>query len=330
MPRRRLPPRLYLDQTRQQWTIRDGAHFVRTGCATGEVADAERILADYIAQKYEPQRSPAPPVADILLAYLRDKVPTMKSRSNKYNISNLAAWWGDKTLDEVTAANCRKYAATKTQSAARADLEKLAAAIHYWHTEYGPLDKIPQVWKPPKPESRDRWLTRKQAARFLWETRRTEHLKRFVLLGLYTGSRSGVIRDLEWSWIDLERGTMRRRSPRTNETKNKRTPPIPIPRKLLHFLQRWQRADAGRSKYVVHYNGAQIKRDVQTAWRNAKTRAGLPWLHPHILRHTRATWMVQKGVTPWQAAGYLGMTVRVLEATYGHHSPEYLREAADI
>jgi len=119
MPRRRLPPRLYLDQTRQQWTIRDGAHFVRTGCATGEVADAERILADYIAQKYEPQRSPAPPVADILLAYLRDKVPTMKSRSNKYNISNLAAWWGDKTLDEVTAANCRKYAATKTQSAAR-------------------------------------------------------------------------------------------------------------------------------------------------------------------------------------------------------------------
>ena len=40
--------------------------------------------------------------------------------------------------------------------------------------------------------------------------------------------------------------------------------------------------------------------------------------------------MVQKGVAPWQAAGYLGMSVRVLESTYGHHSPDYQRDAADI
>jgi integrase len=329
MPRRRLPPRLYLDKGRQQWAILDGPRFIRTQCATDQIEQAQRCLAEYISSKYEPEPSPAPPVADILHAYLRDKVPTMKSRSNKYNIRNLAAWWGDKTLGQVTAANCRAYAKTKTQAAARADLDKLAAAIQYWHKEYGPLDKIPAVWKPPKVEPRDRWLTRSEAARFLWETRRTEHLKRFVLIGLYTGSRSGVIRNMEWSWIDLERGTMRRRAPRTSETKNKRTPPIPIPRRLLHFLRRWHRIDGGKVKHVVHYNGAQIKRDVQTAWRNAKKRAGLPWLHPHILRHTRATWMVQKGVAPWQAAGYLGMTVRVLEATYGHHSPDYMRDAAD-
>ena len=330
MPRRRLPPRLYLDKARQQWAILDGTNFVRTSCAHDELAKAERVLAEYIGQKYQPERSPAPPVADVLLAYLRDKVPTMKSRSTKYYVSNLAAWWGDKTLTEVTAANCRAYAKNKTQSAARADLEKLAAAIQYWHEEYGPLDKVPVVWKPQRVEARDRWLTRSEAARFLWETRRTEHLKRFTLIGLYTGSRSGAIRNLEWSWIDLERGTMRRRAPRTSETKNKRTPPIPIPRKLLHFLRRWHRIDGGKAKYVVHYNGAQIKRDVQTAWRNARKRAGMPWLHPHVLRHTAATWRVQRGIAPWQVAGFLGMTVRVLEATYGHHSPDYMREAADI
>ncbi|HWW33999.1 MAG TPA: site-specific integrase, partial [Xanthobacteraceae bacterium] len=138
-----------------------------------------------------------------------------------------------------------------------------------------------------------------------------------------------VILRLEWSWLDLQRGTMRRRAPGTSETASKRTPPIPIPRKLMHFLRRWKRADAGRAKHVVHYDGRPVK-DPHTAWDNAKRRAGLPWLHPHILRHTRATWMVQKGVPPWQAAGYLGMTVRMLEATYGHHSPDYLRDAADI
>jgi hypothetical protein len=40
--------------------------------------------------------------------------------------------------------------------------------------------------------------------------------------------------------------------------------------------------------------------------------------------------MVQRGVPPWQAAGYLGMTVRVLEQTYGHHSPDWQADAADI
>ena len=206
MPRRRLPPHLYHDQTRGDWVIRDGAAFVRTGVAYGEFAAAERALADYIADKYKPAPSPVPSMADVLLAYRRDKVPSMKSRAAIYNVRNLAEWWGDKTLADVTAANCRAFTATRTQAAARADLDKLAAAINHWHAEYGPLQVVPKVWKPPKPAPRERWLTRSEAAKFLWQCRRTEHLKRFVLIGLYTGSRAGVLRELQWSWIDLELG----------------------------------------------------------------------------------------------------------------------------
>ena len=50
---------------------------------------------------------------------------------------------------------------------------------------------------------------------------------------------------------------------------------------------------------------------------------------PHILRHTCATWLMQKGVDLWDAAGFLGMTVQQLEATYGHHHPDYQQEAAE-
>ena len=171
---------------------------------------------------------------------------------------------------------------------------------------------------------------RKQAARFLWEARRTEHLKRFVMIGLHTGTRSGAIRNLEWSWLNLDRGTMRRRAPGVGETKNKRTPTIRIPRQLLHFLRRWKRADAGKTKYVVHYDGQPIRRDIYRAWNTAKKRAELPWLHPHVLRHTAATWRAQRGVSPWQAAGFLGMTLKVFESTYGHHSPDFQKDAADI
>src|SRR5271168_2216711 len=48
----------------------------------------------------------------------------------------------------------------------------------------------------------------------------------------------------------------------------------------------------------------------------------------HALRHTAATWLMQRGVDPWQAAGFLGMTVQTLEQVYGHHHPDFQREAA--
>jgi hypothetical protein len=51
---------------------------------------------------------------------------------------------------------------------------------------------------------------------------------------------------------------------------------------------------------------------------------------PHTLRHTRATWLMQAGVNIWEAGGSLGMSVRVLEANYAHHHPDWQRRAADI
>jgi hypothetical protein len=49
---------------------------------------------------------------------------------------------------------------------------------------------------------------------------------------------------------------------------------------------------------------------------------------PHILCHTAATWLVQRGVPIWEAARFLGMSPEVPQETYGHHHPDYLRGAA--
>jgi hypothetical protein len=38
---------------------------------------------------------------------------------------------------------------------------------------------------------------------------------------------------------------------------------------------------------------------------------------------------MQRGVPIWQAAGFLGMSAEILERTYGHHHPDYLKDAAD-
>jgi integrase len=68
-----------------------------------------------------------------------------------------------------------------------------------------------------------------------------------------------------------------------------------------------------------------------TAWRNARERAGLDdEVTQHTLRHTRATWLMQKGVPLKQAADHLGMTMLMLQRNYAHHCPDWQQEAADV
>ena len=247
------------------------------------------------------------------MVYANEHLPYTRAAKNAaYNIGNLSKWWGDKHLSDVTSRNCRAYAAEKTLAAARRDLEVLRAAIGYWHREYGPLPAIPAVTLPPKSPPRVRWLLRNEVARLLWAARRTPHLARFILLGVYTGSRSGALLAAQWSWVDLVGGTMHRRTPGTAENAQKRSPPVRLGKRILAHLRRWRRLDGDFNGFVVHYDGQRIQK-MRRSWRTATEAAGLGAdVTPHVLRHTRATRMMQEGVDMWEAAGALGMSVEML------------------
>ncbi len=262
--------------------------------------------------------------------YATEEAPRKKTARNiAYNIGCVLEWWGDKTVAEIGAKTCRQYAATRTQAAADAHLQTLKSAVKYWHQEYGPLTAMPVFWRPPRPEPRDLWLTRQQAARLLWAARRVQHLRRFILLGLYTGSRSGVILSAEWDQIDLVGKTMSRLKRGAIPDPKKRAPKVRLGDRILAHLRRWKRLDGPHVKVICHYNGQKVD-DPHTAWKRATSAAGVPWMVPHALRHTRATWMMQAGVPIWEAAGFLGMSVRTLEKVYGHHAPDHQERAANI
>jgi integrase len=330
MPRKAQGPRLYLDPRRKQWVIRDGQNFVRTGCARADHEGAQKRLAEYIGSKYRPAPSPSPLIADVLLAYSQEHLPTTLAAANSaFNINNLKGFWGAKKLLDVNARNCRAYAETKSAGGARRDLETLRAAINYWHRFYGPLASVPFVVLPPKSEPRERWLTREEARRLRHAAMGTPHLYRFIVIGLATGSRSGAILGLEWSWIDFDRELMRRRAHGARESK-KRTPTVRLGAAILRLLRRWKRLDSGVSKYVCHYNGARVLK-IKRSWAKATKRAGLGKdVTPHTLRHTRATWLMQAGVPMWEASGHLGMSVETLQRVYGKHSPDYQKNAAEV
>lgn len=369
MPRPRSRPRLWLRPARYRgskliakatWIILDGGKHIATGCAQGEVDRAERALSEYIAAKYAPARQDRElsriDIADVLNIYVDDKTPTDADQRKKFvgRVNRLTEFWGGKMLIEVTGASCKSYAALRGRGGARRDLEDLRAAINH-HASLGYHRGIVAVTLPEKGDPRDRWLTRSEAAKILWvcwryreqqrrhrgedkgkrlptDKRPLRHLARFILMGLYTGTRAGAIataspeRCKGRSFVDLERGVFYRLAQGRRVT-NKRQPPAPIPPRLLAHMRRWKEKGIAVN-FFVEWNGRPIK-SVKTAFASAVEKAKLAEpATPHTLRHTAATWLMQAGVDLWQAAGFLGMSAATLERVYGHHHPSHLADAA--
>ena len=311
------------------------------------------------------------PIADVLAIYLDAELAKLRDRfavtdenedivpgirKFKKRIGRLNDWWGAKMLADVNGEQCRKYVKVRgNKGGARRDLEDLRAAINHHATE-GYHRGVVKIALPAKGEPRDRWLTRCEAAKLIWTCwryremqrmsrgpqkgdkvptgkRPLRHLARFILIGIYSGSRAGAIAAaspipaIGRAFVDLDRGRYYRRKQGSAKT-NKRQPTVPIPSRLLAHLRRWHRIDP-ETKHFVEFNGKPVS-SVKTAFKSAVRLAGLDsGVSPHTLRHTAATWLMQRGADPWQAAGYLGMSLEVLLNTYGHHHPDYLSDAVE-
>ena len=50
---------------------------------------------------------------------------------------------------------------------------------------------------------------------------------------------------------------------------------------------------------------------------------------PHVLRHSAVTWLLQRRVSIWEVAGYVGMSEEMVRNRYGHHAPDFLKAARD-
>jgi integrase len=261
--------------------------------------------------------------------YLEDHLEGLLSESKAIsNINNLVKFWGPLAVSDIKSANCKAFA--KTKRGARRDLEVLRAAVNHWHrSEHGPLDRLPVFWLPAKPEARERWLTRSEAARLLRSARRVPHLARFIILSWYTGSRSGVVLGLKWPLVDFNNAILTRKPRGAKKSETKRAPPVRIGARLMSHLRRWHRIDAGASEWICHYRGTKVTK-LRRSWETARKAAGLDaQVIPHTLRHSRATHLARQGVDPWQAAQSLGMSLAQFERTYAHHHPDWQKEAAE-
>lgn len=342
------------------WVIRDGRRFISTGCRAHSHSEAERKLQEYLATKYALVRKERDiaqiMIIDVLEVYQRDVVPGSANPTKVMErIERLIEFFGDYTLDHINGFLCREYvkwrqgkghARKGTGGGARRDLEDLRSAINH-HAKEGYHRGVVRVVLPERGKARQRWLNRAEAAKLLWicwstrevqEDARTErrplrHLCRFLIMGLYTGSRPGVLLTAAWdrgpgrSWVDIEGGVFYRHAEGKAET-NKRQPAVKLSQRLLAHLRRWKEMDGGCG-YVVTFNGARIVTSPKTALSRAARLAGLAeGVTAYSLRHTTATWVVAKGLSTRKVADYLGTSEGMILRHYGHLAPDFQDEAA--
>ncbi len=353
---------------RAVWVIKDNGKQIATGAGANEREAAEKALAEHITSKHQPPRRERDiseiSVADVLNVYLADVVPGL-ARPDKTaeRLGRLADFFGEKAmrLSDITGSTCRDYAEQRGNvGGARRDLQDLAAAIGH-HSKEGLHRALVRVALPPKGHARQRWMTRSELAKLLWtcwrarevqegkptDKRLLRHLVRALLLGVYTGSRPGAVLNASWhegdglSFVDTANGVFHRHADGEAQT-NKRQPTVRLAPRLLAHLRRWERLDAALADrrpqrpgdaarapaYVVTFRGhkvASLKTGLQTACKLAKIDPATMY----SLRHTTASWEVQKGRSTRLIAEFLGTSEQMVRAHYGHLAPDYQVEVAD-
>jgi integrase len=337
MPRRNQGPRLRWLAKRScyyiAWTERGRSRERTTGTADRE--QAERIFADWMharGRRTGPSDPSAIFVTDVLNDYAQQRGPkTASPKRIAYALIALTDFFAGNALADVSPQTCERYAEKRGRSAGtvRRELGVLRAAINHAHRR-GTITRPVAVELPARPDPRDVWLTRLEAARLIRAALGTPHarlyLPLFMLIGLYTGRRKEAILSLRWPQVDLNAKTINFEVGGRKRT-NKRRGIVRIPSRLLPHLRRARRrgTDLG---YVLHINGERIL-DIRKGFARACERAELKGVTPHTLRHTCATWLMQVGTDPWQAAGFLSMSIQTLMQVYGHHHPDYQEQAAE-
>jgi integrase len=196
--------------------------------------------------------------------------------------------------------------------------------------------EAPFIQTPGKSPPRDRWLTFEEAERLISAAGeridphqpkdRPPRVLRFALLALETASRRTAVLELRRGQVDLKQGLIYL-NPKGRRQTNKRRPTVPISRRLRPILEQTLEAipDDPNAPLLDH-TGC-----IRTSFENCVARAKLGRdVTPHVLRHTKATWMAQAGRDMFEIAGLLGDTVATVTTTYAHHHPDYLRDAVEV
>ena len=172
-------------------------------------------------------------------------------------------------------------------------------------------------------EGRIRWLTHEESLRLREACRQSRNaaLLDLVELLLFTGMRRGEALGLTWDRVDRSRGVVI-----LEGTKNGKSREVPLnARADAVIARRWTQGAKGLVFPSRNWNA------YRNAWERARREAGLEEdFKLHDLRHTYASWLVQRGAKLQEVKEILGHSDLKMTLRYAHLAQQHLRNAASL
>jgi integrase len=360
-------------RARGYWAIADGPTRISTGFGLEARAEAEKARLDYEVEQYSKksasetinERGKGPRdvlVVDLIRFYLeRHETDIQKKSKDKLRdylntVERFIKFWDGKTVFDINERTIKEYQEKARPGKPLADSTLLREfgvlrPMINFGVRKGRLEMRGHIidWElPPPPPPREAFYSRAEVAALLWKAWRkrnmsmgragvgiptSRHIARFILIAVWTGTRSEKIEKASYvdyddrPWMDLDSRIFYRGGVSNKSPTNKKADPVKIPDELIHHLKRWREKNPGTDNVIDHHGEAgsvkgafrRLKHEVLSSERAKKCNR-------HTFKHTCASWLMQKRVPMAIIAKYLSTTEEVIDRVYGHFSPDFHEE----
>ena len=259
-----------------------------------------------------------------MFAYLDESQHLRSLNDTKDRLRWLDAELGETPLRAITQQRIEQLIGKLQTTRAPATVNRYMAALGTVlrvAVRKGWLDAVPHIRKLKERNQRTRWITPEQAAALLKEL--PPHLNTMAAFALMTGLRASNIQNLQWGQVSIER---RVAWVAADDFKSGKAHSVPLNDAAIVVLNNQRGA---HDLWVFPYDDKPVNKVSTRAWHNACQRAGITDLHFHDLRHTWASWHVQRGTSLQELMILGGWSSIDMVLRYAHLAPGHVARRAD-
>ena len=248
-------------------------------------------------------------------------LPQLKSRIRKHLGPGLGSvLCADFRKRHVETYRRERYAAGASVATVNRELEIVRRAFRLGTEEEPPLVvRVPKIAMDVEDNTREGFLEHDQYRALTSEL--SPHLRLMASIGYNVGLRAGMIRRLQWSWVDFEKKLIA--IPKRGRNRGNKRNPAAVPfigdmEALLTQAKAERDHRYPGNRFVVSVAGRQVNESITSGkgWRAAARRAGLEGVLHHDLRRSAVKAMVDAGVTVERAMKITGHKSNSMFARY--------------
>jgi integrase len=323
-----------------RWT--EGGRSRRVSTRTADATEAAAFFAAWGADvEKEADQASAATVRGVLAAYFEEHVARKVIAQGTAEIArkHLLAHFGGMAPADIRPADVRAYCRKRERgeigrkvvgATIRRELVVLTAALAHAVSEHRlPRGSAPVIALPPDSAPCEDWLREDEVAALFKAAAqdrpegRLSRVERWLFIAYHTGRRAAAIETLTWDRVDFAASTINFDVPGRARTKKRRGTAY-MNATLRGVLERAYAERDEASPYVLDTPG-KIRKPLAALG----ARAGVPRVHPHLLKHTCVTHLLRRGVKVWDTAGAVATSAATIERVYGKHVPEAQRTAME-